>query len=113
MGVYWAKTAAKNFPGQIEIVDIRTIYPLDEKLIYERVKKHGKCIVLTEEPKINSFAQSIAGRISENVFESLDAPVKIIGAEDIPAIPLNQLLEETMLPNAEKVSAVIKSLLEY
>jgi len=74
---------------------------------------HGKCLVITEEPIINSFAQSIAGRISENCFESLDAPVRVIGAANLPAIPLNETLEHEMLPNAEKVAVKIKELLDY
>lgn len=113
MGVHWAKNAAKDFDGQVEIVDIRTIYPLDEELLFERTKVHGKCLVITEEPVINSFAQSIAGRISENCFENLDAPVRVIGAANLPAIPLNETLEKTMLPNSEKVAAMIKELLDY
>jgi len=113
MGVHWAKNAAKNFPGQVEIVDIRSIYPLDEELIFERLEKHGKCLVITEEPSINSFAQSIAGRINENCFEHLDAPVMVIGAENLPAIPLNEVMEKAMLPNAEKVAIKMKELLDY
>lgn len=62
MGVYWAKAAAKNFDKQIEIVDLRTLYPLDEALIYERVGLHGKCLVLTEEQQNNSFAEALAGK---------------------------------------------------
>jgi 2-oxoisovalerate dehydrogenase E1 component len=68
---------------------------------------------VTEEPKINSFAQSIAGRINENCFEYLDAPIKVIGAENLPAIPLNQMLEEAMLPSAEKVAVGIGEVLKY
>ncbi|HYC28271.1 MAG TPA: transketolase C-terminal domain-containing protein, partial [Chitinophagaceae bacterium] len=49
MGIYWAKAAAKKFPGQIEVVDLRTLFPLDEELVYATVKKHGRCLVLTEE----------------------------------------------------------------
>lgn len=113
MGVHWANNAAKNFPGQVEIIDIRSIYPLDEELIFERLEKHGKCLVITEEPAINSFAQSIAGRINENCFEHLDAPVMVIGAENLPAIPLNEILEKAMLPNAEKVAIKMKELLDY
>jgi len=113
MGVYWAKNAAKKFPNQIEIVDLRTLAPLDEEAIYASAKKHGKVLVLTEEPKSNSFAQSIAARISENCFEQLDAPVKVIGAENLPAIPLNSTLEKTMLPNAEKVEIAMEALLAY
>jgi 2-oxoisovalerate dehydrogenase E1 component len=113
MGVYWAKNAAKNFPGRIEIIDLRTIVPLDEEAIYNSVRKHNRCLVVTEESVNNSFAQSIAGRISKNCFESLDAPVDIIGAENLPAIPLNSTLEFTMLPNADKVSTAIEKLLSY
>lgn len=113
MGVHWANNAAKEFPGQVEILDIRCIYPLDEELIYELVKKHGKCLVITEEPSINSFAQSIAGRVNEHCFESLDAPVKVIGAKNLPAVPLNEILEKTMLPNADKVAVKMKELLDY
>lgn len=113
MGVYWAKSAAKEFTHQIEIVDLRTINPIDEETIFASVKKHGKCIVLTEEPYNNSFAQALAGRISKKCFEFLDAPVEVIGSENLPAIPLNSVLEGTMLPNAVKVAKVISDLLNY
>jgi len=113
MGVYWAKNAAKKFAGQIEIVDLRTIMPLDEEMVFTSVRKHGKCIVLTEEPVFNGFAQGIASRISQNCFKALDAPVMVVGAENLPAIPLNSTLEKTMLPNAEKVEAAIQQILAY
>lgn len=113
MGVYWAKNAAKNFPGQVEIVDLRTLNPLDEETILASVKKHGKCMVLTEEPYNNGFPQALAGRISKKCFEYLDAPVDVIGAENLPAIPLNSVLEATMLPNANKVAKAIEELLSY
>ena len=111
MGVYWAKSAAKTFPGQVEIIDLRTIYPLDEELIFNSVNKHSRCLVVTEEPKENSFAQALAGRIQEDCFSYLDAPVSVIGAENVPAIPLNSILEERYLPNAKKVVKAIKGLL--
>ena len=113
MGVYWAKNAAKKFPNRIEIVDLRTLVPLDEKTIFESVKKHSRCLVVTEEPIPNSFAQSLAGNISQNCFEHLDAPVRVIGSENLPAIPLNSTLEATMLPNADKVAKVMEELLNY
>ncbi len=113
MGVYWAKAAAKKFTGQIEIVDLRTISPIDEAALFESAKKHSKVMVLTEEPVFNGFAQSIAARISENCFRFLDAPVNVVGAENLPAIPLNSTLEKTMLPNAEKVEDAIRKMLLY
>ncbi len=113
MGVYWAKNAAKNFPGQVEVVDLRTLNPLDEEMIFTSVKKHNKCIVLTEETINNSFAEALAGRISSECFQFLDAPVKIIGAVNTPAIPLSANLENEMLPSAEKVAKVMGELLDY
>jgi 2-oxoisovalerate dehydrogenase E1 component len=113
MGVYWAKSAAKNFEGQVEIVDLRTLAPLDTEMIFASAKKHSKVLVLTEEPVNNGFAQSIASRIQENCFQYLDAPIKIIGAENLPAIPLNSTLEKAMLPNAEKVAKAMGDLLSY
>ncbi len=113
MGVYWAMSAAKNFPGRIEIVDLRTLFPLDEDLIFERVRVHGKCLVLTEEQQNNSFAESLAGRISKNCFTYLDAPVEVLGALNLPAVPMNMGLEQAMLPDGEKVAERLRSLLEY
>ncbi|WP_245843553.1 alpha-ketoacid dehydrogenase subunit alpha/beta [Niastella vici] len=111
MGVYWARSAAKNFPGQIDIIDLRTLFPLDENFIFERVKKHGKCLVLTEEQQNNSFAEALAQRISHACFQWLDASVEVLGALNVPAVPMNMMLEQTMLPNGEKVSVIIKHLL--
>ena len=112
MGVYWAQTAASQFEGNIEIIDLRTLYPLDEELIFERVKAHGKCLVLTEEQQRNSFAEALAGRIATHCFRNLDMPVNVMGSLDLPAVPINLALEAAMLPNPEKVASVLKELLE-
>lgn len=113
MGVYWAKNAARQYPGSVEVIDLRTIYPCDEELVYATVKKHGKCIVLTEEQLRNSFCEALAGRIAQNCFQYLDAPVQTIGAMDLPAVPMNMGLEAAMLPNADKVAKRIGELLNY
>jgi 2-oxoisovalerate dehydrogenase E1 component len=113
MGVYWSKEAAKDFPQQLEILDLRTLNPLDWEAIGEGVKKHGRVLVLTEEPLMNSFAESLAGRISKEFFTFLDAPVWTIGAANLPAVPLNVDLEKMMLPNPEKVKEGLKTLLEF
>jgi 2-oxoisovalerate dehydrogenase E1 component len=113
MGVYWAKTAARELSGKVEIIDLRTLFPLDEDLVYSTVKKHGKCLVLTEEQQNNSFAEALAGRISRHCFQSLDAPVEVLGALNLPAVPLNMGLEVAMLPNADKVRERLSKLLMY
>lgn len=113
MGVYWSKAAAEAFPGQVEIIDLRTLVPIDEEGIFEAVKKCNRCLVVTEEAPQNSFAQALAGRISEICFKHLDAPVMIIGSENLPAIPLNSILEAAMLPNADKVQTKMAELLNF
>jgi 2-oxoisovalerate dehydrogenase E1 component len=113
MGVYWAKAAAKNFTNKIEIIDLRTLFPLDEDLVFSTVKMHGRCMVLTEEQQNNSFAEALAGRISKACFQWLDAPVEILGALNLPAVPLNVGLESAMLPNATKVTERLHELLAY
>ncbi len=111
MGVYWALAAAKKLEGKVEVIDLRTLFPLDEELIYTTVKKHGKCLILSEEQQNNSFAEALAGRISKACFKFLDAPVEVLGALNIPAVPMNTILEDAMLPNAKKVEERIKILL--
>lgn len=113
MGVHWAMNAAKEFAGQVEVIDLRTLNPLDEELIEKTVKKHGKIIVLTEETVTHSFAEALAGRIASAHFQYLDAPVKIIGSANVPAIPLNENLEKALLPNVKKVAEAIGELLDF
>jgi 2-oxoisovalerate dehydrogenase E1 component len=112
MGVYWALAAAKSFPGLVEVVDLRTLYPLDEELVFNVVKKHGRCLVLTEEPQNNSFAEALAHRITYNCFQWLDAPVEVLGALNLPAVPMNKGLEAAMLPSVDKVKNLVASLLQ-
>jgi 2-oxoisovalerate dehydrogenase E1 component len=113
MGVYWARSVAAQFPGQVEIVDLRSLFPLDEVLVFETVRKHGRCLVLTEEQQNNSFAEALAWRISRNCYASLDAPVEVAGALNLPAVPMNVLLESAMLPNPEKIAVILRKLLEF
>ena len=113
MGVHWALQASASFPGQVTIVDLRTLYPLDFELINIQVKKHHRCLVLTEEPVDNGFAQSIASRIYQNCFESLDAPIKVVGSANVPAIPLNLTLEKAYLPSQDEIIKSVNYLLNY
>jgi 2-oxoisovalerate dehydrogenase E1 component len=113
MGVYWSLTAAKQFAGRVEIVDLRSLQPLDEETIMASVIKHGKCLIVTEEPLLNSFAESLAARVMQQCFTKLDAPVMTIGSKNLPAVPLNMGLEAEMLPNANKVADKLNELLNY
>lgn len=111
MGVHWALNASKKFSGQIDILDLRTLNPLDEDVIFSMVKRHGKGLVLTEETLTHSFAEALAGRISRECFRYLDAPVQMMGSANTPAVPLNENLEKAMLPNVAQLENRIEELL--
>jgi 2-oxoisovalerate dehydrogenase E1 component len=113
MGVHWALNATKDLKENVEIVDLRSLYPLDEETILASVKKTNKCLIVTEEPINNSFGRALSGLVQEKCFTYLDAPVMTIGSENMPAIPLNSVLEQTMIPSTEKVKEKIESLLNY
>lgn len=113
MGVHWALNAAQKFHHQVEILDLRTLMPVDWDLISERVKVHNKVLVVTEESTVNTYAEALAGRIGREFFKFLDAPVKIVGSENVPAIPVNMNLEAFMLPNADKVAQAIQEILDF
>lgn len=120
MGVYWAKAAAEQlalnnaaYSESVEIVDLRTLHPLDEVMIFNSVRKHGKVLVLTEEPLNNSFAEALSLRISNHCYHFLDAKVEVMGALNLPAVPINLALEQEMLPTAQKVAERLIKLLKY
>jgi 2-oxoisovalerate dehydrogenase E1 component len=113
MGVHWALNATKDLKERVEIVDLRTLYPLDEDSILASVRKTKKCLIVTEEPTNNSFGRALSGLVQEKCFKYLDAPVMTIGSENMPAIPLNSVLEQTMIPSTEKVKEKIEELLAY
>jgi 2-oxoisovalerate dehydrogenase E1 component len=113
MGVHWALNATLEHQDKVTILDLRSIAPYDWELIQAEVTKHGKALLLTEEPVTNSFIESLGGRVSSELFEKLDAPIKILGAKDVPAIPLNRDLEAAILPNAKLVAKEIEALLNY
>lgn len=113
MGVHWALNASSEFKDRVEIVDLRTLVPLDEETIYKTVQKHHRVLILTEETIENSFAQTLAGRIAMHCFEFLDAAPHYLGAKNLPAIPLNSTLEKEMLPSVEDVRQMIVKILSY
>lgn len=96
----------------VELIDLRTIAPLDEETIFASVRKTGKAVVIHEDTLTAGFGAEIASRISENCFEYLDGPVKRIAAEDTP-IPYHPDLENVVLPNRDKLYSEILKILNY
>jgi 2-oxoisovalerate dehydrogenase E1 component len=112
-GVYWTLEASKSFEGKVEILDLRTLNPLDTDKINEVVKTHGKVMLVTEESTEATFTLGLAGRIQRDNFKFLDAPISIVGSVDTPAIPLNSTLEAALLTNSEKVKTALGDLLRF
>lgn len=113
--VHESNFAAKKLEDDgysVEILDLRTIAPLDVDAIYKSVKKTGKVMVIHEDTLTAGFGAEIAALITENCFESLDGPVKRIAAKDTP-IPYAPNLEYAILPTREKIYNEVKLLLEY
>jgi 2-oxoisovalerate dehydrogenase E1 component len=112
-GVYWSLEAASAFEGQVEILDLRSINPLDMEAMGALCERHGKILLVTEESIECTFTQGLAGRLQRSHFKSLDAPIEIVASVDTPAIPLNGALEAELLPNAAKVADGMKKLLNF
>ncbi len=112
-GVYWSIEASKNFADKVDILDLRTLNPIDTEMINAAVQKHGKVMLVTEESIEASFTLGLAGRIQRDNFKFLDAPISIVGSVDSPAIPLNSILESELLTNAVKVEKALDELFKY
>src|SRR5690606_2682906 len=96
----------------VEVIDIRTIIPLDKETIFNSVKKTGKAIVIHEDTLTAGFGAEIAALIADNCFQYLDGPVKRVTAKD-SHIPYSPILEDAILPNRKQIYNEIKKLLEF
>jgi 2-oxoisovalerate dehydrogenase E1 component beta subunit len=112
--VYTAEEAAKQLADEasVEIVDLRTIIPWDKAAVLKSVEKTSKVLVLHEDTRTGGFGAEIAATITEEGFETLDAPVKRITAPDTP-VPFSPPLEKAFIPQVEDVVAGLKDLAEY
>ena len=111
-GVNWALEAMESFPGNsAEIVDLRTLLPLDTETIYKAAKKTGRVIVLHEDCLMGGIGGEISALIMENCFEFLDAPVSRVGSMDTP-VPFAADLEKQFLPQ-ERFLKAIEAILAY
>ncbi|HAW18814.1 MAG TPA: dehydrogenase, partial [Flavobacteriales bacterium] len=111
LGVHWAKEEAEASSMSIEILDLRTLLPYDFEAIKRSVMKTGKVLVLHEDVLTGGLGADIAARISEELFEFLDAPVRRCASLDTP-IPFAPELERNFLANA-RLKKAIESLIEY
>lgn len=107
-----AAEALAEHGAEVEIVDVRTLVPLDEEAVLRSVAKTGRAIVLHEAPRTGGFGGEIAATVVEKAFEYLDAPVVRVTAPDTP-VPYSPPLEEYYLPGKEDVLEAARKLLDY
>ena len=110
--VFAAKKLEEEFNYSIEVIDIRTIIPLDEDTIFNSVKKTNKAIIIHEDTLTGGFGAEIAARIADTCFHYLDGPVKRIAAKD-SHVPYAPMLENAVLPSRELIYKGIKELIEF
>ena len=111
-GVHWALEVLNSNPDiNSDLIDLRTLQPLDLETIYNSVKKTGKCIILQEDTLFGGIASDISALVMENCFEYLDAPVRRVGSIESP-IPFVKSLEDQYLPKV-RFEKELKQLLEY
>jgi pyruvate dehydrogenase E1 component beta subunit len=106
-----AEKMAETKGYDVEVVDIRTLVPLDKEALSASVKKTGRCLIVYEAPQTGGYGAEIAGVIAgSDAFFYLDAPIRRLGGLDVP-IPYNPRLEAQVVPTEEKICAAIESLL--
>lgn len=110
-GVHWATELKERLSLDLEIIDLRTLLPLDTATIFASIKKTGKALVLHEDSLFGGIGGEIAALINEHCFEYLDAPVKRVGSLDTP-VPFSAILEEQYLP-IKRFESAIQELLAY
>ncbi|MDI6777489.1 MAG: alpha-ketoacid dehydrogenase subunit beta [Syntrophales bacterium] len=94
----------------LEVIDPRTIVPLDKQAIIDSVKKTGRLVIMTEESKTGSFASEIAAIVAEEAFDLLDAPIKRVNAPDTP-VPFSPVLEKFYMPDEEDLIKAVNEIM--
>jgi 2-oxoisovalerate dehydrogenase E1 component beta subunit len=114
--VHYAAEAAKTLEAEgvsVEIVDLRTVYPLDREAIVASARKTGKCLVLYEDNFSVSIGSEVAALIADEAWQWLDGPVKRLGGLDVPAMPYAPAMEEAFMPNPEKIARALRDLAAF
>jgi 2-oxoisovalerate dehydrogenase E1 component beta subunit len=116
MMVQYALEAADLLEGEgisVEVVDVRTLRPLDRDTLIESVKKTGKVVVVYEDNEFGGYGAEIAAILAEDAFDYLDGPVTRIAGPDVPAVPYNHVLEDWFMVNPEKIAEGVRKLAAY
>ncbi len=103
--------AAENI--SVEVVDLRSLRPLDRDTLLSSVKKTGKCLVVYEDNKFGGYGAEVAATVAEEAFDWLDGPVMRVAGPDVPGVPYNHVLEDWFMVNPAKILAGIRALAAY
>jgi 2-oxoisovalerate dehydrogenase E1 component beta subunit len=96
-----------------EVVDLRTLRPLDKETVLDSVRKTGKCLVVYEDNRFGGYGAEVAATVAEEAFDYLDGPVTRIAGPDVPGVPYNHVLEDWFMINPEKIADAIRRLARY
>jgi 2-oxoisovalerate dehydrogenase E1 component beta subunit len=116
MMVQYALEAADLLEGEgisVEVVDVRTLRPLDRDTLIDSVKKTGKVVVVYEDNEFGGYGAEIAAILAEDAFDYLDGPITRIAGPDVPAVPYNHVLEDWFMVNPEKIAEGVRKLAAY
>ena len=97
----------------VEVVDLRTLRPLDKETVLASVRKTGKCVIVYEDNRFGGYGAEVAAIVAEEAFDYLDGPVTRIAGPDVPGVPYNHVLEEWFMVSPEKIEAGIRQLAAY
>jgi 2-oxoisovalerate dehydrogenase E1 component beta subunit len=113
---YYCLKAAETVAADgidVEVVDLRTLYPVDKAAILASVRKTGKALVVYEDNLTLGYGAEVAAIIADEAFTSLDAPVRRLAAPDVPAVPFSHPFQEWFMPNPDKIAAAMRDLAAY
>jgi 2-oxoisovalerate dehydrogenase E1 component beta subunit len=113
---HYALEAAELLEGEdvsVEVVDLRTLRPLDGATVLESVAKTGKAVIVYEDNRFAGYGAEIAAIIAEEAFESLDGPVVRVTGPDVPGVPYNHVLEDWFMPSPDRIASAVRRLADY
>ncbi|HET7010964.1 MAG TPA: alpha-ketoacid dehydrogenase subunit beta [Anaerolineales bacterium] len=113
---YYTLQAAEVLAGegiQVEVVDLRTLAPLDKETLLASVRKTGKALIVYEDNLTGGFGAELAAILAEQAFTDLDAPVRRLAGPDVPAMPYSHPLQDWFMPNPDKIAAAMRELARY
>ena len=112
----YALEAAEILEGEgvsVEVVDLRTLRPLDGETVLSSVAKTGKAVIVYEDNRFGGFGAEVAAILAEEAFDSLDGPIVRVTGPDVPGVPYNHVLEDWFMPNPDRIADAVRRLAAY